>query len=180
MCLINRLVGEARSHRNSVSRLFSTPIFPCLCSERGDLIAQFTKQISARGERRGGGPECACPCRPTLRSVMLGAAQFMDHGQFIRSNVVYQRGRRSEDRGDSFPCRKLCFGIIYAVIKMFPLWRKTAGSTNGHLLFQPNMKESLWAAILFFFLLCVLCVKCGDVEIVVLVACFITQLSSQK
>lgn len=28
---------------------------------------------------------------------MLGAVQFMDHGQFIRSNVVYQRGRRFED-----------------------------------------------------------------------------------
>lgn len=36
---------------------------------------------------------------------------------------------------------------------MFPLWRKTAGSTNGHLLLQPNMKESLWAAMLFFFFL---------------------------
>ena len=34
---------------------------------------------------------------------------------------------------------------------MFPLWRKTAGSTNGHLLLQPNMKESLWAAMPFFF-----------------------------
>lgn len=30
---------------------------------------------------------------------MLGAAQFMVHGQFIRSNVVYQTGRRTEDRG---------------------------------------------------------------------------------
>ena len=37
------------------------------------------------------------------------------------------------------------------MIKMFPLWRKTAGSTNGHLLLQPNMKESLWAAMLLFF-----------------------------
>lgn len=31
---------------------------------------------------------------------MLRAAQFMDHGQFIRSNVVHQRGRGTEDRGD--------------------------------------------------------------------------------
>ena len=83
-------------------KLFSTSIFLCLFSKPGDLIAQFTKQISDRGEGRGGGPECACPCRPTLCSVMLGAAQFMDHGQFIRSNVVYQSGRRIEDRRDRF------------------------------------------------------------------------------
>lgn len=80
-----------------------------------------------------------------LCSVLLGAAQFMDHGQFIRSNVVHQRGRRIEDGWESFPCRELCFGIIYTMIKMFPSWCKTAGSTNGHLLFQPNMKDSLWA-----------------------------------
>lgn len=110
----------------------------------------YEANLSPSKERRGGGSEHACCCRPTLCTVTLGAAQFMDHGQFKRSNAVYQRGRRIEDGRESFPCRKLCFGIIYAMIKMFPLWRKTAGSTNGHLLFQPNMKESLWAAILFF------------------------------
>lgn len=167
------------THRKAACfKLFATPISPCLFSKPGDLIAQFTKQISAKAERerRGGGSEHACCCRLTLCSVMLGAAQFMDHGQFIRSNVVYQRGRRIEDGREWFPCRKPCFGIIYAMIKMFPLWRKTAGSTNGHLLFQPNMKESLWAAILFFFLLWAFCEilrrwDCG---------CFIPQFSFQK
>lgn len=78
------------------------PVPPRLLSNTpSDLIAQFTKQISAGAERgaAGGGSERACPCRPTLCSAMLGAAQFMDHGQFIRSNVVYHRGRRIEGRG---------------------------------------------------------------------------------
>lgn len=81
----------------------------------------------AEGEARGEGGEArrgalsfACCCRPTPGSVMLGASQFMEHGQFIGSNVVYHRGRRIEDGRESFLRRKLCFGIIYAMIKMFP------------------------------------------------------------
>lgn len=44
-----------------------------------------------------------------LCSVLLGAAQFMDHGQFIRSNVVHQRGRRIEDGWESFSMQEAVF-----------------------------------------------------------------------
>lgn len=110
---------------------------------------------------------------------MLGASQFMEHGQFIGSNVVYHRGRRTEDGRESFPRRKLCFGIIYAMIKMFPQWRKTAGSSNGHLLLQPNMKRVSEFTEVFFFLSLSLssgpCVKLLGESL-----CFISQFSFQK
>ena len=57
-----------------------------------DRIAQFPKQILARGEKEGALRSSAVLCLPS--------AQFMDHGQFVRSNVVYQRGRRIEHKGD--------------------------------------------------------------------------------
>lgn len=93
----------------------------------------LSKSLSRQRGGRGGGPQRACCYRPTLWSVTLRAAQFMDHGQFIRSNVVYQRGRGTEHGRESFQSRKPCFRIIYAMMKMFPPWPEMAVSTSGHL-----------------------------------------------
>lgn len=141
-------------------KLFSVSIFLCLFSKPGDLIAQFTKQILDRGEGRGGSPECASLQADTVQCYAQRCTIYGPWTVYKKQCSLSER-QANWGQGGSFPCRKLCFGIIYAVIKMFPLWRKTAGSTNGHLLFQPNMKKSLWAATLFSSS-CESCVKCWD------------------
>lgn len=72
----------------------------------------------------------------------------MDHGQFIRSNVVYQRGRGTEDGRESFPSRKPCFRIIYAMMKMFPPWPGVAASTSGHLDSNQKRRNALRAVMI--------------------------------
>lgn len=123
--------------------------------------AKSGKSDAGAAGRRFQGSERSC--RLTQRSAMLNTSRFMEHGRLISSNAPRPDRRANGERGGGWlPCGKLCFGIICGLTEMFLLGCKTAGSTDGHLPLQPNMKANFCAAIFFFhffFFTCQLCMK---------------------
>lgn len=66
----------------------------------------------------------------------------MEHGRFIRSNVVCPRGRGREDGSESCLSRKPRFRIIYAMMKMIPPRPETVAGNSGHFFSKATPKPA--------------------------------------
>lgn len=100
----------------------------------------LSKSLSRRREPRRGTSTCVLLQADAVECNARSCTIYGPWTVYKKQCSLSERG--TEDGWESFQSRKLSFRIICAMMKMFPPWRKMAGSANGHL--HPNQKRRGW------------------------------------
>lgn len=119
---------------------FSSRQFPPMCSLNPGIWSHnwLSKSLSRQREPRWGTSTCVLLQAGAMECNAQSCTIYGPWTVYKKQCSLSERG--TEDGWESFQSRKLSFRIICAMMKMFPPWRKMAGSTNGHL--YPNQKRS--------------------------------------
>lgn len=142
-CHLCRLESQAQKMQR-VLNFFSSRQFSPMFSLNPGIWSHnwLSKSLSRQRELRRGTSTCVLLQADAVECNAQSCTIYGPWTVYKKQCSLSERGM--EDRWESFQSRKLSFRIIYAVMKMFPPWRKMAGSTNSHL--YPNQKRRGWAS----------------------------------